>query len=327
MGPIRGLTAPLFFVITGTVFSYLLHQEFNASDLGYFELNRVKKGFKRVLVLLIIGYLLQLNLSYLGYYLLGNINPHLLGFHILQCIGLSLFCILLFTPALNFLKRYSWLGFIFLAIALFIFTSYIRNDSGFLLVGFNPIIQNVVQGPDTVFSILPWSGFVFFGAGFGQYLSLYGPGKKNRNVYFFLGIAGLFFHIISVGIFLFNNYFTNHSQTLYLWVYERIFQISIVLMLLTYLSQFKVFQSTYLLAIGKETLVVYVLHAILLYGAITGVGLRVIWEHQFSALQSIFGAIIFVAIFVLFAPLIPKIHQTIAALKNYEFSNGKIKSK
>jgi len=41
-----------------------------------------QKGLRRALSLLLIGYLLQLNLKYLKYYIAGHFNPHFLGFDI-----------------------------------------------------------------------------------------------------------------------------------------------------------------------------------------------------------------------------------------------------
>jgi hypothetical protein len=80
---------------------------------------------------------------------------------------------------------------------------------------------------------------------------------------------------------------------------------------LTFLSKFKFLQSKYLLGIGKETFIVYVLHAILLYGAVTGMGLRSLWEQKLSYFESIAGSIVFVCLFILIAQFIPRIRQVI----------------
>jgi uncharacterized membrane protein len=308
---IRGFTAPLFFIITGTVFTYLLHQELKLNKESYWKMTRVKKGVKRVAVLLITGYILQLNLKYLEYYFKGNFNPHFLGFHILQCIGLSILLILILTPFLRIMKKFIWLGYIVLSILIFILTSLFRKEIGVFPNGVNVIFQNIIQGPDTVFSILPWTGFVFFGAAFGHYLSVYGQGKNNRNVYIFLLSCGLFFHLISVLIYWIYSDYNDQKQILFLWVYERIFEISLLILFLTFLSKFKFLQSKYLLGIGKETFIVYVLHAILLYGAVTGMGLRSLWEQKLSYFESIAGSIVFVCLFILIAQFIPRIRQVI----------------
>ena len=64
-GFMRGLTAPLFFTISGTVFSYLLHVQLKKDPSApFWKFKRVKKGVKRGLMLLIIGYLIQINFKY-----------------------------------------------------------------------------------------------------------------------------------------------------------------------------------------------------------------------------------------------------------------------
>jgi len=103
-GFFRGLTAPLFFTISGAVFTFLLHKEWQKNQGSFFQLVRTRKGVKRALSLLAIGYLLQINLKYLKYYLAGHFNPHFLGFHILQCIGVGLLLLLLFSALLHKIK-------------------------------------------------------------------------------------------------------------------------------------------------------------------------------------------------------------------------------
>ena len=90
-GFFRGLTAPLFFTISGAVFTYLLHKEWQKGTATFFKLVRVKKGLRRSLSLILVGYLLQMNLKFLKYYISGHFNPHFLGFHILQCIGIEFY--------------------------------------------------------------------------------------------------------------------------------------------------------------------------------------------------------------------------------------------
>ncbi|MFT6995655.1 MAG: peptidoglycan/LPS O-acetylase OafA/YrhL, partial [Maribacter sp.] len=54
----RGITAPVFFTVSGFIFTYLL---IKAPEKGW-DNPRVKKGIRRGFELLIIGYLLRLNL-------------------------------------------------------------------------------------------------------------------------------------------------------------------------------------------------------------------------------------------------------------------------
>jgi uncharacterized membrane protein len=59
---IRGMTAPMFFTVTGLVFAYLLT---GARESGFWQVPRVRKGIRRAGELLFWGYLLQINLRLL----------------------------------------------------------------------------------------------------------------------------------------------------------------------------------------------------------------------------------------------------------------------
>lgn len=321
-GSIRGLTAPLFFIITGTVFSFLLHREWNTNPGKYFQLNRVKKGFKRVLSLLVIGYALQLNLKYFNYYLAGHFNPRFLAFHILQCIGMSLFLILILTPLISSFKKYCWLIYLLLSLFIFVLTFVFRTHSGFLPMNAHPFFQNMLQGPETGFSLLPWSGFVLFGAGFGHFISVYGTGDKNKKVYLFLILSGLAFHSISLFLMLFNGDVLNPSVNPYPWLFERVFHVTLLLAVLTYLSSFSKLRPPFFMVIGQETLVIYVLHAMVLYGAVTGLGLRSLWENKFSTLEAILGSLVFLLSFMVFAQFLNRIRSFFSVLFKYVWPHG-----
>ena len=76
----RGFTAPVFFTITGWVFTFLLLRN---REQGW-KNPRVKKGLKRTLELLFWGYLLRLNLPMLFN---GKINNSFIYPDVLQIIA------------------------------------------------------------------------------------------------------------------------------------------------------------------------------------------------------------------------------------------------
>jgi len=84
----RGITAPIFFTISGLVFTYLL---LRANEKGY-DKARIKKGFFRGILLIIIGYSLRANIMSWFY---GHFNSYFLMVDVLQCIGLSLIIMVL----------------------------------------------------------------------------------------------------------------------------------------------------------------------------------------------------------------------------------------
>ena len=79
----RGMTAPIFFTVTGLVFIFLLLRD----GRPLMENKRVKKGLTRGLFLLYIGYLLKINFPAL---LTGYISPWVWTIDVLHVIGLAL---------------------------------------------------------------------------------------------------------------------------------------------------------------------------------------------------------------------------------------------
>ena len=92
---LHGLTSPLFFTTSGLIFVYLLTGA--KPDLSYFENERVRKGFKRVLELLFWGYAIQLSFYTIGKDIYYGSEWHLdwlYAFHVLQSIGIGIFLLL-----------------------------------------------------------------------------------------------------------------------------------------------------------------------------------------------------------------------------------------
>jgi hypothetical protein len=322
-GFLRGLTAPLFFTISGAVFTYLLHKEWQKGEAPFVKLVRVRKGLRRAISLLLIGYILQLNLKYLKYYIAGHFNPHFLGFHILQCIGIGLLLLLLLSALLYKIRKYSWVFYLLSALIIFGFTPLVRLQPGFFPVGVPPLLQNMIQGPDTGFSIFPWIGFIFLGAGFGHFLSMHGTGFKNKNVYRYLIGMGLAFYLVGwVMTFIYNGDFT-HFHYKYLWAFDRAFFVALLLILFTYLSGFERLRHPYFMAVGQETFAIYVIHAIILYGAITGYSLRSFLENKLSALEAVLGAVVFLAFFIALVQVLEPIRHFFRKFRTFFISNGK----
>ena len=130
----RGLTAPLFFTVSGLVFTYLLVR----NNVGFFENKRVRKGLKRSLQLVLWGYALQLNLLYL---IQGEFSGFFFIFHVLQCIGASLFTVILVYGIYKLFRvvpLYIWLGFFGLLGFILKPTIYALDFSGV-----HPMIENI----------------------------------------------------------------------------------------------------------------------------------------------------------------------------------------
>mgnify|MGYP001600469855 CR=1 FL=1 len=82
----RGITAPVFFTISGLIFTYLLIKAKEKGTLNY----RMRKGVIRGLMLIGIGYALRIPIFR---WLTGSFGTYFMVIDVLQIIGLSLIVI------------------------------------------------------------------------------------------------------------------------------------------------------------------------------------------------------------------------------------------
>ena len=61
--------------------------------------------------------------------------------------------------------------------------------------------------------------------------------------------------------------------------------------------------------IGQNTLPIYIIHVVILYGGIFGIGLNQYMKHSLSGIEAVIGAVLFIAFFVVF-------------IKYFEFFDG-----
>lgn len=200
----RGLTAPLFFTVSGLVFTFLLVR----NKEPFLKNKRVKKGLSRGLRLILWGYILQLNLFYLFKGLINHgeytFSGYLYIFHVLQCIGLSLITVILLYGLHRLVKIVPltwWFGvFGFLAFILRP-TIYALDFSSLPHIIENMLVVTAEDRPfKSIFALFPWVGFVLFGAMLGAYVSK-NPDKVYTNKFpLILFITGLVLNLFSDSI-------------------------------------------------------------------------------------------------------------------------------
>ena len=215
----RGITAPVFFTVSGFIFTYLLLRS-PQQGLGN---PRIKKGLKRGLQLLLIGYALRLNLwgvfkgeIYSGFYLVD----------VLHCIGLSILAIIGFYTFTASRKKFLFpLLLVSTTLLLFLFEPLYKQWSfSFLPMG---IANYFTKVNGSVFTIIPWLGYTTLGAAlsilfirFKNFRYLYGIAIVGALLlgYLLIYFSSPFFLNLSktTGVELFaliqsNNYFTTIS--------------------------------------------------------------------------------------------------------------------
>jgi hypothetical protein len=294
---IHGLTSPLFFTVTGVIFVYLLSVN---NTLSYFHNSRVKKGFKRVLELLFWGYFIQLSLwSIIQSFYYGS-KFHLewfYAFHVLQSIGIGIFFLLVIYGLFKWINKGA-LHWYYLVSGLLLFVgyssmkNYIQLDEQAIAEGLQKgpkyfphnapaFIQNMFYGKFSDFSFLRYSGYTILGGMLGSIIRTY----ENKTKEWWFGttflVAGIIISIFIQPIFRNIDNFTEWIGITEKGFYElnatafiRYGQVVSVLGIFMLIDKYVDVKAKLYLKLGQNTLPIYVVHVIILYGGIFGIGLK-----------------------------------------------------
>ncbi|MFI1770396.1 heparan-alpha-glucosaminide N-acetyltransferase domain-containing protein [Thalassobellus citreus] len=285
----RGITAPVFFTISGLIFTYLLLRAHAKGN----DQPRIKKGLFRGLLLIIIGYSLRVNLMSWFY---GHFNSYFLVVDVLQCIGLSLIILVCLHVLL---KKYSYLfSCVLLVIGCLSFLSepLYRN----LVIDNLPLIiaNYMTKINGSVFTILPWLGYSAFGA----FISTVFFRHVHRNRFKIVTIVsfftmGLLLMFCSTWFLLKLNKYTGIELLKLSADYNYLFtRFGNVLILFGIFYSFEKFLKQSIISrIGEKTLSIYVIHFIILFGSYTGYGLKRFLNQSLSPIEAIIGALLFIA--------------------------------
>ena len=285
----RGITAPVFFTVSGFIFTYLL---IKAPGKGW-DNPRVKKGIRRGFELLIIGYLLRLNLF--GLFKAEVYNSFYLV-DVLHCIGLSILGIIgMYILSGN---RKKWLLPALLVgttITLFVFEPWYKSANFHLLPQW--IANYFTKANGSVFTILPWFGYATFGSFAAVLFHRY-----KKSSYLYPVAIGLCVSIGVLLIFYSSDAFLALAHYADLKLFEAIFFNNylfirlgdVLLVFALFMLARKFLTNKTVLRLGQSTLSIYVIHFIILYGSFTGLGLYGFFHHSVSPIILVPGAILFV---------------------------------
>lgn len=337
---IHGLTSPLFFTVTGVIFVYLLSAD---NSPNYFDNQRIKKGYRRVLQLIFWGYFIQLNLWTIikaVYYQTAPRFDWLYAFHVLQSIGVGIFFLLILYGIYKWINRgqlywYYLVG----ALIMFFFYSLLKNyedadklacpDTLNCVRNYYPtwaprFIQNMFYGQYSDFSFVRFSGYTILGGMIGNIIRI---NEGNARKWWFGG------SFIAVGLLLtlFIQPWFHAIDSLTEWlhitekgVYElnstsiiRFGQVVIVLGILMLIdSRFKI-KAPLFLKLGQNTLSIYIVHVIILYGGIFGPGLKPLAFHEnLSPYSAVAISATAILLFILMVKYIEPLERNYNALIN-----------
>jgi uncharacterized membrane protein len=294
---IHGITAPMFFTVTGVIFVYLI---LGTETQSFWKSERVRKGFRRVGTLLFWGYLVQGNLKALVIDLRGGRTydyTKIFGTHVLHSIGLCILVILLTYGLYRLIKKgRAYMYFLGMAI-LFLFLSsilklHVRQDELALLqdptltpsywpANAPEFIQNMFYGRLSAFSVVNTSLYALSGAALGAYIRLNLDKIQESKFILKIFLIGLSLAVLCVPVFegidismQFLGITDGPLLRMNTPALARLGQVIGVLAILMWIDKLFTLKSGLFLKIGQHTLPIYVLHVIILYGGITGYGLK-----------------------------------------------------
>lgn len=292
----RGFTAPIFMFTAGVVFTYLLF--YKKSSL--YNNPRVKKGLKRFLLLVFIGYMLRYPthtiwnfrwVSEQGWLIFFGIDAlHLIGF------GLLFIIIFSFIAEKLKLKPYYTLGFAFLFFFLFYPVATSIDWKSFLPL---PLAAYFYTETGSIFPFFPWAGYVLIGSMLGYYLSQHDNVFKEKK----FGII-----LIVLGCSLFVSYFIT-PKIIYLLGYNysiAALGINTIVLRTGYVIavsglfslaalRFNSIPNIIKLA-GRHTLLIYVVHLVILYGSAWVPGVYNKYGNTLNVFETILAVILMYAL-------------------------------
>ena len=359
---IRGNTAPLFLTITGVVFMYLLERK----GSEFYNSERVKKGLIRVATLLGWAYLVQINFrtiakntgtwaeEWTAFTQEFHYNPfryftHIVGdrfytFHILHCIAIGLFLTIGIYVLAHFIKKMHYVPHLLLGTALAcIFMQPVivqYYDTNTHLPFLPDILNNFFGGEHSVFGVFPFCGYVLGGAFIGSLIAR-GFDATSRHGLRNLLIAAILLIVIQA-LFRFSfDAGLSHLMDKPIRFFRLMdsfflrFSLSLVLVMGVILAtRNKTSINSTLLAVGQNTLPIFILHLLVLYGAVSGFGIDTILtavnpqdlEEYRQPWFTIFFAVLFIGFFVLFASRINQLTELYRKLCNTLFLQPRSKS-
>ena len=331
---IHGLTSPLFFTVTGLIFVYLLSGN---NTIPYLQNERVKKGYSRVLELLFWGYLIQFNILSVAQSFYYGSTFHFdwfYAFHVLQSIAIGMFFLLLIYGLFKLINKgalywYYLLGGLFIFGAYAILKNYIqleeeqiaqqlKSKPDYWPIGAPKFIQNMFYGQYSDFSFVRYSGYTVLGGMLGSLIRIYS--KKAKEWWFGTGflLTGI---VISIFIQPSMHYLFSALEGIGLHpsrIYElnatsfiRFGQVVSLLGLLMLIEKYFNVKALLFLKIGQNTLPIYVVHVIILYGGIFGFGLKpLLFDQNLNPWISVSISAIFIVLFAIMIKYIEPLERT-----------------
>ena len=286
----RGITAPVFFTISGLVFMYLLlkaHEKGNDSI-------RIRKGLSRGLMLLVIGYALRIPFFS---WLKGQFDTYFLVVDVLQCIGVSLLLLIALYHICRKNSRILSVVFFTLGMVIFLCEPLYRDLT---LPNVPLVFSNYLSKANgSIFNILPWFGYVAFGGFLATIFFRSSQSRRFKQItvatFFILGTLLLWSSTYALHqLYYLTNFELLERAANFNYLFLRLGNVLVYFGFFYMLERFM--KQSIVMRIGEKTLNIYVVHFIIIYGSFTGIGLKHFWYKSLEPWEAVFGALLFIVV-------------------------------
>lgn len=279
---LSGTTAPIFLMISGTIFTYLL---FKAQDGNNNQ--RAKKGIIRGASLIIIGYLLQFNPNVFSG---ASQYNYVIGVHILQCIGVGLILlVLLYKLHIKLGIKYYIIPSIIVIFLLLANRIVMQSE---FISGLPIFFSNYFTNKNgSLFPIVPWHFYILLGGLLGNLLyrkpNILNK-KRNISILIFIGL------LINKGenYILSNIYSISKSEYIYDLLYSStlIYNLShalVIIGIIAFISLYVKETPKIIKFIAKNSLAIFVIHSFVVYNTYLTKGIAFYFSRSLDILPSI----------------------------------------
>ncbi|MDO8550091.1 MAG: heparan-alpha-glucosaminide N-acetyltransferase domain-containing protein, partial [Ignavibacteria bacterium] len=303
----RGMTAPIFMFTAGTVFTYL----FRLVDEPFKNNPRVIKGIKRFLLLVGLGYLLRYP------------TPTIIDFSevtkegwdiffavdVLQLIGFGILFLVICAFIAEKTKLPDHIVFSVIVVSFFLFFP-VFDKINWIEIFPEPIAGYFYTGTGSIFPLFPWAGYVVCGGVLGSYLAKNPMVFRTAGFSLKLSVMGIILILLSFFSYPFENYFYGKNIADNEYIDVILLRTGFVLLLnalISYISISIDYIPRIIILIGRNTLLIYAVHLIILYGSAWNPGLSQLFEKSFSVWKTIGTTLIMISLMVAMVIVINKL--------------------
>lgn len=273
---LRGATAPIFLTVSGIVQVFANKRD----EFGRLKPTTIKKRALMALMLISIGYLLVFpaekifDLPYLDPKYFRNF----FSVNVLQLIGVSLLMVLLTFISTRSDKSLFYVS-LSIAILMTIATPFINKVNWFEILPY-PLASYLDYRNGSIFTIFPFTAYLFYGMAFGTKLKQVNPHKRIDYIVIVSLVLTPILYLLGHYIFKFEWDFIKDTPIPYKssagYLFTRFSIVTIVLALTGLITKKLLHLQDYFTFFGQKALYVYVLHFFVLYGTAMTPGV-----HQF----------------------------------------------